>query len=160
MTAISHCLWFDGQAEEAARFYVSLFPDGRITRIMHAPLDTPAVGEGKVLVVEFTIAGADYMALNGGPNFNFTPAISIFVQCESQAEVDRLWDALADGGKPIQCGWITDRYGLTWQIVPRDFFALTTSPDQAAVKRTFEAMMGMVKLDLPALRRAFDGAAG
>ncbi len=113
---LTTCLWFDGQAEEAARFYVSLLPDSRIDAINRAPGDYPAGQAGKVLLVEFTLAGQKFQALNGGPQFQFTEAISMSVSCADQAEVDRLWSALtADGGKPAQCGWLKDRYGLSWR---------------------------------------------
>ena len=107
------------------------------------------------MAVEFNIAGQDYIGLNGGPYYSFSPATSLFVHCDTQEEVDRLWDALADGGKPLRCGWITDRFGLTWQIVPRELGAMLETQGGGAAKRVMQAMMGMVKLDLPELRRAF-----
>ncbi|MGO9427698.1 VOC family protein [Rhodoblastus sp.] len=155
---LTTCLWFDGQAEEAARFYVSLLPDSRIDAINRAPGDYPAGQAGKVLLVEFTLAGQKFQALNGGPQFQFTEAISMSVSCADQAEVDRLWSALtADGGKPAQCGWLKDRYGLSWQIVPEALPRLMASgnPEQAA--RVCKAMMQMVKLDVAELERAASG---
>jgi predicted 3-demethylubiquinone-9 3-methyltransferase (glyoxalase superfamily) len=155
---IRPCLWFNGQAEEAARFYVSLFPDSRIDHVARAPGDYPAGQAGDVLLVEFTLAGQAYQALNGGPEFQFTEAISFSVSCEDQAEVDRLWDALiAGGGKEIQCGWLKDRYGLSWQIVPEALPRLMNSNDPAQAARVFRAMMQMVKLDIAALERASEG---
>ena len=157
MTTIATCLWFDGKAEEAASFYVSLFPDSRIDSVMRSAVDTPGAKAGAALFVEFTLAGRPFQGLNGGPGHPFTQAISLSVGCADQAEVDRIWDALEDGGTPVQCGWITDRYGLSWQVVPEGFMAMMRDPDQAKARRAMEAMMGMVKLDLAALRRAVDG---
>ncbi|MEN3952086.1 VOC family protein [Iodidimonas sp. SYSU 1G8] len=157
MSRISHCLWFDGKAEEAARFYVSLLPDSRIDSVIPYSVDGPGGAAGKVMLVEFTLAGLSYQALNGGPHYQFTPAISLSVTCEDQAEVDRLWAALCDGGTPVQCGWVTDRYGLSWQVVPRAFIDMMKSPDKAAVRRATAAMMTMIKLDVAALERAFAG---
>ncbi|PSC03402.1 hypothetical protein SLNSH_19240 [Alsobacter soli] len=158
MTAISHCLWFDGEAEEAARFYVSIVPNSRIDHVIPAMVDTPHVKLGEVLLVEFTLAGQPYAALNGGPEFKFTPAVSVFLRCDSQAEIDRVWDALADGGQPMACGWITDRYGLAWQVVPNDITDMLKDKDPAKSRRVMEAVMTMVKLDGPTLRRAYAGA--
>ncbi len=155
---LTTCLWFDGQAEEAARFYVSLLPDSRIDAINRAPGDYPAGQAGKVLLVEFTLAGQKFQALNGGPQFQFTEAISMSVSCADQAEVDRLWSALtADGGKPAQCGWLKDRYGLSWQIVPEALPRLMASGDREQAARVFKAMMQMVKLDVAELERAASG---
>ncbi|MYZ48518.1 VOC family protein [Propylenella binzhouense] len=159
MSKLTPCLWFDGNAEEAAEFYVSVMPDSRIDRIMRAPSDYPAGKAESAMGVEFTVAGAQFMALNGGPAFTFTPAVSFFIACEDQAEIDRIWDALSDGGTPMQCGWITDRYGVTWQIVPRKMAEMMHDPDRDRSRRVFEAMMKMVKLDLPALERAYRGEA-
>jgi predicted 3-demethylubiquinone-9 3-methyltransferase (glyoxalase superfamily) len=155
---ITPCLWFDGNAEEAANLYVSLLPDSRIDKVVRSPADNPSMKEGGVLVVDFTLAGRKYSGLNGGPQFQFTEAVSFVVHCDDQAEVDRLWDALtADGGAPSQCGWLKDRFGLSWQIVPEEMFRMLSSPDRDASRRAMEAMMKMVKLDLPELRRAFAG---
>src|SRR4051794_4388960 len=118
MSKIAPCLWFDGKAEEAANYYVSLLPASRVDTVLRYAAETPGGSPGQVMSVEFTLAGSRYMALNGGPYFQFTPAISFFVSCADQAEVDRLWSALSDGGAPQRCGWITDRYGVSWQIVP------------------------------------------
>lgn len=155
---ITPCLWFDGQAEEAAQFYVSLFPDSRIDNISRAPADYPGGKSGVVLLVEFTLAGQHFLALNGGPQFHFTEAISFSASCADQAEVDRLWEALAaDGGKPIQCGWLRDRYGLSWQIVPDALPRLMKSSDPAQAARVFQAMTKMVKLDVAGLESAAAG---
>ena len=158
MSRITPCFWFKNQAEEAANFYVSLLPDSRIDKVMRSPADNPSTPEGAVLTVEFTLAGQHFMGLNGGPQFPFTEAVSFSIDCEDQAEVDRLWDALtADGGKPVQCGWLKDRYGLSWQIVPRALTRMLTGPDKAGAKRAMLAMMEMVKLDVAELERAYRG---
>lgn len=158
MSKITPCLWFDGQAEEAANFYVSLLPDSRIDRVVRSAADTPSGPAGMVLLVEFTLAGQAFMGLNGGPQFPFTEAVSFSIACEDQEEVDRLWDALtADGGKPVQCGWLKDRFGLSWQIVPKAMGKLMAGTDPAGSKRAMEAMMKMVKLDIAELERAYRG---
>jgi predicted 3-demethylubiquinone-9 3-methyltransferase (glyoxalase superfamily) len=158
MSKITPCLWFDGTAEEAARFYVSLLPDSRIDNIMRAPADNPSTPKGAVLVVEFTLAGQRFMGLNGGPQFPFTEAVSFMVDCADQAEVDRLWAALtADGGSPGRCGWLKDRYGLSWQIVPKALPELLGGPDRERAGRAMQAMMNMTKIDIDGLRRAYDG---
>jgi predicted 3-demethylubiquinone-9 3-methyltransferase (glyoxalase superfamily) len=157
MSKILSCLWFDGKAEEAARFYVSLLPDSRIYRIRRLPMNTPGAAAGSVLSVDFTLAGAPHIALNGGPQYQFTPAISLFVNCEDQAEVDRLWAALSDGGTPVRCGWITDRYGVSWQIVPTILGEMLGDDDPARAGRVAEALFGMVKIDIDGLCAAYDG---
>ena len=131
MSKITPCLWFDGKAEEAARFYVSLLPDSRVDNVQRMGMDWPGGKAGGVVMVEFTLAGQPYSALYGGPHYQFTPAVSFSVSCADQAEVDRLWSALGDGGAPLQCGWITDRYGLSWQIVPEGAHA----PDEGSGAR-------------------------
>ncbi|HEX9948471.1 MAG TPA: VOC family protein [Allosphingosinicella sp.] len=157
---ITPCLWFNHDAEEAANLYVSLLPDSRIDDIVRSPADNPSMKEGGVLVVEFTLAGRKYTGLNGGPAFPFTEAVSFMIRCEDQAEVDRLWDALlADGGQPSQCGWLKDRFGLSWQICPQEMLEMLASDDRDAARRAMEAMMTMSKLDLAQLRRAFEGEA-
>lgn len=158
MSKIAPCLWFNGEAEEAAKFYVSLLPDSRIDRVQRNPLDTPAGKAGTVLVVQFTLAGQEYMALNGGMRFEYTPAISFKIDCADQAEVDRLWDALSsDGGASGQCGWVQDRYGVSWQIVPSVMLEWLGGPDPAGAQRAMAAMMGMTKLEIAELRRAYQG---
>ena len=158
MDKISTFLWFDDDAEEAAHFYVSLFPNSRVDRVTKAPGDFPDGSKGSVLTVDFTLDGRSFIALNGGPEFKFTEAISLSIDCADQAEIDRYWDALiADGGEPSMCGWLKDRYGLSWQVVPRQLIAMYSSPDKAAAERAFGAMMKMKKLDVASLERAYAG---
>ena len=158
MSKIAPCLWFDTEAEEAAKFYVSLLPNSRIGKIQRNPIDTPAGKAGSVLVVEFTLAGQEFMALNGGQRLEHTHAISFKIDCADQAEVDRLWDALSsNGGAAVQCGWLRDRYGVSWQIVPSIMLKLLGGPDRAGAQRAMQAMMKMVKLDIAALQKAYDG---
>ena len=158
MSKISPCLWFDGEAEEAAKFYVSLLPDSRIDKIQKNPVDGPAGRAGTVLVVQFTLAGQEYMALNGGMRFEYTHAVSFKIDCKDQAEVDRLWDALSsNGGSVERCGWLRDRYGLSWQIVPSVLPELLGGPDRAGAQRAMQAMLQMVKLDIAELKKAYEG---
>lgn len=152
------CLWFDKQAEEAVNFYVSLFPDSRVDAVIRAPGDYPSGQAGEVLLVEFTLAGNRYSALNGGPHFRFTEAVSLQIDCEDQAEVDRLSDALSAVPEAEQCGWVKDRYGLSWQIVPYAMNRLLADPDEGVRRRAFTAMMGMKRLDIAELERAAAGA--
>ena len=153
---VSTCLWFDRQAEEAAKFYVSLFDNSRITSISRygkgarMPEDLP-------LVVTFELDGRSFMALNGGPVFPFTEASSMVVQCETQAEIDRLWSALSAGGKEVQCGWLKDKYGLSWQVVPARLGEMMTDCDPAKTARVMAAFMKMVKFDLATLEAAYRG---
>jgi predicted 3-demethylubiquinone-9 3-methyltransferase (glyoxalase superfamily) len=159
MSKICPCLWFDGEAEEAAKFYVSLLPDSRIETVQKNTVDGPAGKAGSVLVVEFTLAGQRFMALNGGMRVEYTHAVSFKIDCADQAEVDRLWDALAaNGGKPNRCGWLSDRYGVSWQIVPSALPKYLGGPDRAGAARAMQAMLGMVKLDIEGLRKAYEGA--
>ncbi|MFP4538769.1 MAG: VOC family protein [Dichotomicrobium sp.] len=154
---ISTCLWFDGKAEEAAEFYVSLFPDSRIDEKMKSASDWPAGKAGDVILVSFTLAGRPYQALNGGPNQPFNDSVSLSVTCEDQAEVDRYWEALtANGGEPVQCGWLKDRYGLRWQIVPRALIEMMHDPDPEKAGRVMAAMMEMVKIDIAKLKEAYE----
>ncbi|AGI91909.1 VOC family protein [Streptomyces sp. CAI-21] len=157
MQKITTNLWFDGQAEEAAAFYTSLFEDARILGVERFTDAGP--GEpGSVVTVTFQLAGQEFVAINGGPEFTFTEAISLSVDCETQEEVDRYWAALtADGGEEVQCGWLKDKYGLSWQIVPRALVELLASSDREAATRATRAMLEMKKLDIQALR---DAAAG
>ena len=158
MSKISPCLWFDGEAEEAANFYVSLLPDSRIEKIQRNTTDTPGGKAGTVLVVDFTLAGQRFLALNGGMKIEYTHAVSFMIDCADQAEVDRLWDALlADGGKADQCGWLKDRYGVFWQIVPKALMTYIGGSDSAGAQRAMQAMLGMVKLDIEGLKRAYEG---
>jgi len=149
---ITPMLWFDGQAEEAARTYVSIFPDSSVDTISRQPDGTP-------LVVEFTLAGHRFTALNGGPAYSFTPAISFVIDCDTQEEVDHYWDALSHGGAPAaqQCGWLADRFGVSWQVVPRQLMEYLEDPDREKADRTMQAMLRMKKLDIDGLRRAHDG---
>jgi predicted 3-demethylubiquinone-9 3-methyltransferase (glyoxalase superfamily) len=157
MSKISPCLWFDGEAEEAAKFYVALLPDSRIEHVQKNTVDSPAGKAGSVLVVEFTLAGQRFMALNGGKAFDFSHAISFKIDCADQAEVDRYWDALSEGGSVEQCGWLKDRYGVSWQIVPTALVKYLGGPDRAGAQRAMQAMMGMIKLDIAGLKQAYEG---
>lgn len=151
------CLWFDGQAEEAAKFYVSLLPDSRVDAVHRAPADYPSGKKGDVLTVEFTLAGRPYVGLNGGPNFTFNEAVSFQIHCEDQAETDRLTEALSAVPEAEQCGWVKDRFGLSWQIVPRALLRLMADPDPGRAQRAMEAMMEMKRIDIAALERAAAG---
>jgi predicted 3-demethylubiquinone-9 3-methyltransferase (glyoxalase superfamily) len=157
MSKIAPCLWFDGEAEEAAKFYVSLLPDSRIDRVQRNVMDSPAGKAGTVLIVEFTLAGQRFLALNGGTRFEYTHAISFQVDCADQAEVDRLWDTLSAGGAIERCGWLRDRYGVSWQIVPRVLPELIGDPDPAKAQRVMQAMLQMIKLDIAGLEAAHAG---
>ena len=157
---ITPFLWFDDQAEEAANFYVSLFPNSRVGAVArYGPAAANASGrpEGSVLTVEFDLEGQRFIAMNGGPAFEFTPAVSFMVYCDTQEELDRLWDALSEGGKTIECGWLTDRFGVTWQIVPTIVGEMLRDPDPAKMEPWMRAMLRMVKLDIAALTRAYEG---
>jgi predicted 3-demethylubiquinone-9 3-methyltransferase (glyoxalase superfamily) len=160
MTTLYPCLWFDGKAQEAAEFYTGLFPDSHINRVWRTPADTPSGPAGSVLTVDFTVGGLHVQALDGGPDFTFNEAVSLVYECEDQAEVDRLWDALtADGGEPGPCGWLKDRFGLSWQIVPKELNVLVSDPDPERARRAMEAMLQMGKIEVAELRAAADGAA-
>ena len=156
-------LWYDHQAEEAAKFYVSVFPDSRIVRTTHYPKagqEQHHMPAGSVMVVAFTLDGVEFNAINAGPVFKFNEAVSFVVNCDSQAEVDRYWETLGAGGDPKaqMCGWLKDRYGLSWQITPRDIHRYFEPADSPQAARAFAAMMTMKKLDLDAIRRAYEGA--
>ena len=144
-------LWFNTEAEQAANYYVAVFKDSKITSVQRQ-------SSGAVMVVEFNLAGQDYVALNGGPHFKLNEAFSLMVTAEDQAEVDHLWAYLTAGGAPSRCGWLKDRFGLSWQIVPQRFFELMKAPDKAGSSRVFQAMMGMTKFDIAALERAYSAA--
>lgn len=150
-------LWFTDQAVEAAHFYVSLFPDSRVDAVTPIPADTPSGPEGSVPVVEFTLAGQPFMAISAGPLDPFNHAISFMVNCDDQAEIDRLWDALSAGGEIEMCGWLKDRYGMSWQIVPTEFADMMRDPDRARARRVTQAMMKMKKFDIAELRAAYHG---
>jgi len=153
MTGITPFLWFDAEAEEAARFYVSLFPNSRIVDVAYYGPAGPGQ-EGSVMTVDFELDGRRFVALNGGPVYTFTEAVSFQVACESQAEVDRYWAALSEGGEEGPCGWLKDRYGLSWQIVPAALPGLLADPDPARANRVFQAMLQMGKLEIAELERA------
>lgn len=154
MAKIAPCLWFDGTAEGAATFYVSLFPDSRIDNVMRSPADTPSGAEGTVLTVEFTLAGQQFIGLNGGPQFRFNEAVSFQIDCADQAEVDRFWNELSADESAEQCGWVKDRFGLSWQIIPRALPKLLGDPDPAKARRVMQAMLKMKKIDIDGLERA------
>jgi predicted 3-demethylubiquinone-9 3-methyltransferase (glyoxalase superfamily) len=157
--ALMPCLWFDTQAEEAASHYVSIFPKsklGKITRYGKEGKEIHGKPAGSVMTVEFEIEGVKFLALNGGPQFKFTPALSLIVNCDDQAEIDRLWEKLAEGGAPGQCGWLTDKFGVSWQIVPRALPALLTSKDDKAGDRLMREVLTMKKLDITRLQQAVE----
>lgn len=158
MSKVSTCLWFGKDAEAAVRFYVSLVPGSGIETILHSPGDWPGGRKGDVIMVTFTLGGQSFQALNGGATADYGTAASLSVECDDQAEVDRLWTALtADGGTEIMCGWLRDRWGVPWQIVPKMLPRLLADPDPAVAARVFAAMTRMVKLDIAALERAAAG---
>ena len=149
MPKVQTCLWFDGAAEEAARFYVSLIPDSRIVTVVP--------GQQGALIVDLTLGGTPYTFLNGGPHYRLTPAASIQVFTEDQAETDRLWAALTEGGEESRCAWLVDRFGVSWQVVPRALPGLIGGPDREGAARATQAMMGMARIDIAALQAAYDG---
>jgi len=151
MTTITPCLWFDGNAEEAARFYASLLPDSSVDKVHRAPGDYPSGKAGDVLTVEFTLMGRPFVGLNGGPQFAFNEAVSFQIPVNTQAEIDRLSDALSEVPQAEQCGWVKDRFGLSWQIVPVQLMRLIADADPVRSKRAFEAMMKMKRIDIAKL---------
>ena len=153
---ITTFLWFDNNAEEAVDFYVSTFKNSKILNVTRYSEAGPGPA-GSVMIMEFQLGGVDFIALNGGPQFKFTEAISLSVDCSTQAEVDELWTKLTEGGQEIQCGWLKDKYGLSWQIVPAALGEMMADPDLSKRKRVFEAMMRMVKLVIEKLRQAYYG---
>jgi predicted 3-demethylubiquinone-9 3-methyltransferase (glyoxalase superfamily) len=159
MPEITPCLWFDGKAEEAANFYAKIFPESRVGAVHHAPSDYPAGKSGAVLMVEFTLIGQPFVALNGGPMFRFNEAISFQIPVETQAQVDRYSDALSAVPEAEQCGWVKDRFGVSWQIVPRQLTRLLGDADPHRRQRGFDAMMKMKRIDIAALERAANGVA-
>ena len=156
MQKITPFLWFDGKAEEAANFYTSLFKNSKILNIARCGEAGPGP-KGTVMVATFQIEGQEFMALNGGPHYTFSPAISFLVSCETQAEVDELWEKLSAGGSELQCAWLKDKFGVSWQIVPKAFFELMRDKDPVKSQRVFKAMMQMTKFDIAALQRAYRG---
>lgn len=156
MQKITPCLWFDQQAEEAARFYVSLFKNSKIGAINHYGDGAP-MPKGTVLTVRFQLDGQDYLALNGGPMFKFTEAVSFIVNCETQEELDRMWEKLSDGGQIQQCGWLKDKYGLSWQIAPTVLGKMMSDPEPGRAGRVMKALLQMKKLDIKKLEEAYAG---
>ncbi len=157
MQKIVTFLWFDKEAEEAMNYYTSIFPDSKVLSVSRYGDEGPGP-KGQVMVANFQLAGQEFMALNGGPDFKFTEAISLFVNCETQAEVDNYWEKLtANGGEESMCGWLKDKFGLSWQIVPTALGKLMSDPDPKKSGRVMQAMLGMKKLDVAALQRAYEG---
>jgi predicted 3-demethylubiquinone-9 3-methyltransferase (glyoxalase superfamily) len=156
---ITPCLWFDGQAEEAAKFYVSIFKNSRIGPITHYGEAGTRVGrpKGSVMTVTFEIENQEFVALNGGPLFTFTEAVSFMVKCKTQAEIDEMWDKLSQGGEPGQCGWLRDKYGLSWQIVSSEWDKMLRDKDTKRSERVMEAILQMTKPDLQKIQQAYDG---
>jgi len=153
MQKITTFLWFNDQAEEAMKFYVSIFKNSRVVEVSRYAEGSPGPA-GKVMTATFELEGQQFIALNGGPEFHFTEAISLLVNCETQQEIDDLWRKLTAGGEEGQCGWLKDKYGLSWQIVPKDMGALLGAKDPEKAKRAMQAMLGMKKIDIAALKRA------
>lgn len=157
MPKITPCLWFDNQAKEAAEFYAAIFPNSKVGDVTYYVEDAHGT-PGQVLTVSFSLDGQDFTGLNGGPHFKFSEAVSFVIECKDQAEVDRYWEQLlAGGGQESECGWLKDRFGLSWQVVPAEFLQMCASGDKAAIKRAYEAMYRMKKLDLAKLKAAFNG---
>lgn len=157
MTHVTPFLWFDDDAETAIRFYTALIPDSEIVSMAHYPDDVPQMG-GRVMQAHFRLAGRDYYAMDAGPQFPFTEAISMFVSCADQAEVDRYWTALTDGGQEQPCGWLKDRWGLSWQIIPDRLIALIRDPNPDRAQRATQAMLAMRKINVAVLEKAVAGA--
>jgi predicted 3-demethylubiquinone-9 3-methyltransferase (glyoxalase superfamily) len=157
MQRITPCLWFDDQAEEAASFYCSVFKNSKVKQITHYTGEEPSGKKGKVMTVSFELDGEEFVALNGGPQFKFTEAVSLVIGCETQEEIDYYWEKLAgDGGEEVECGWVADKYGLSWQVVPSKFFAEWVK-DAAGLERVTREVWRMKKLDLATLENAFEG---
>lgn len=162
MQNITPCLWFDNNAEEAANFYITLFPNSKITEITRYNDAASKAGDmpaGTVMTVTFEMNGLEYVALNGGPVFKFSEAVSFMIKCDSQEEVDRLWNKLLEnGGEESQCGWLKDRFGFSWQVIPVKLYELLKTPDKAKSEAVTAALMDMVKIELPVLQQAYDSA--
>ena len=158
MQKITPFLWYSTQAEEAAAFYASIFPNSRVTRVVTLPSESPSGPPGSVKVVDFVLFGQPFVAMTAGPLDPFNHAVSFVVNCENQAEIDRYWNALLDGGAPEQCGWLKDRFGLSWQIVPTVLGDMMADPDRAKAKRAADAMLKMVKIDIATLQAAYTGS--
>lgn len=158
MSRITPCLWFESEAEEAAELYTSLFPDSQVDRVNRSPADSPGMKAGDVLTVDFTLGGKPYVALNGGPGHAFNDAVSFQIDCADQAEVDRYWTSLIlGGGNPGPCGWLKDKFGVSWQVIPRQLTEYLKSDDREGARRAMEAMLQMSKIDIEQLREAFEG---
>lgn len=157
MQKITPFLWYTNEAEDAAAFYTSIFPQSRVTRVTTLPSESPSGPPGSVKIVDFVLCGQPFVAMSAGPLDPFNHAVSFVVNCESQAELDRYWNALLEGGTPEQCGWLKDRYGLSWQIVPTVLAEMMSDPDRAKAKRAADAMLKMVKIDVEALKSAYAG---
>ena len=159
ISRITPCLWYDGVAEEAVKLYTSLFPESHIDDVMRSASDNPSVNEGAVLLVRFTLAGQPLLALNGGPQFRFTEAVSLQIDCADQDEVDHYWEGLiAGGGEHGQCGWLKDRFGLSWQVIPREMHQYLGGPNPDGARRAMQAMLEMQRLVVADLRTAYEGA--
>ena len=159
ISRITPCLWYDGVAEEAVKLYTSLFPESHIDDVMRSASDNPSVNEGAVLLVRFTLAGQPLLALNGGPQFRFTEAVSLQIDCADQDEVDHYWEGLiAGGGEHGQCGWLKDRFGLSWQVIPREMHQYLGGPNPDGARRAMQAMLEMQRLVVADLRKAYEGA--
>jgi predicted 3-demethylubiquinone-9 3-methyltransferase (glyoxalase superfamily) len=156
MQKITPFLWFDGNAEEAANFYTSIFKNSKILNIARYGEAGPGT-KGSAMTVTFELEGQQFIALNGGPHYTFSPAISFFVNCETQAEVDELWEKLTAGGKAVQCGWLQDKFGVSWQIIPKALMELMGDKDPVKSQRVFKAMLQMTKIDIEGLKRAYRG---
>ena len=158
MPNITPNLWFDGNAEEAARFYMSTFPNSRIDKVVNAASDTPGNSKGDVLTVEFSLDGSQFVGLDRGPDLQFQEDVSFMIECKDQAEVDRYWDALVQGGgEHSVCGWLKDRFGVSWQVTPRRLLELTESDDRPAAERAMKAMLEMTKIDITKIEEAYRG---
>jgi predicted 3-demethylubiquinone-9 3-methyltransferase (glyoxalase superfamily) len=157
MQKITPFLWYAKEAEEAAKFYASIFPDSRVIKVTALQSESPSGPPGSVKVVEFVLFGQPFIAMSAGPLDSFNHAVSFVVNCESQAEIDRYWNALLEGGTPEACGWLKDRYGLSWQIIPTVLSEMMAAPDPVKARRASDAMMKMVKIDIAALQKAFAG---
>jgi len=160
MKKITPCLWFDNAAEEAVNFYIAIFKNSgidKVTRYGDSASEVSGMPKGSVLTISFRIDGEEFLALNGGPVYKFSPAISFIVDCGTQEEIDHLWDKLSEGGEKVQCGWLTDKYGVSWQIVPAILDELINDPDPVASERVMRAMIQMIKLDIRTLEDAYNG---
>ena len=158
MQPFTTCLWFDDKAEEAVKFYTSIFKDSKVSHVARYGKNMPGK-EGSVVTVEVELNGQKFIALNGGPHFKLTPAISVMVNCETQDEIDHYWEKLLEGGAPQQCGWLTDKFGLTWQIVPAEIAGMWKNGTPVQTQKMMEALMKMIKLDIKTLKQAYDQAA-